>query len=469
MQQSQLVALANCIQKSEWRDLHDFTASALYNNRADVQELLRYLEHYLPKVKETHLGKETVWKKLFPTKPFDDAAMRYLMHLAQKNIQDFLTLQAFQNDEIKQQLTFVQTLRQRGANQKLIETELKKLSQLFDKQPFKNFNYYHDSYNWQIERHEFAIAQQRTATEGFEALSDNLNYYFIAEKLRQGCAALSRKSMNREDFYIDFLTEVLHYVEQKNEVLEIPLIALYYYNYRSLENIENGDSFKKFKALLFQSDSLFPLNELRELYLYAINSCIRRLNSAKHEYIAEVFEIYRKGLETKALLEGNVLSRFTYNNIVMAGVRLKEFAWTEKFIHEYKPFLEQKFRESTFNHVLATFYFKKKDYKQAMTFLQNAEFDDVLHNLDARRMLLCIYYDLAEYEALEAHLEAFKNYLYRQKNLGYHRENCLNLIRFTRRLLHLNFSNPLEIKNIEEEIRNTTRLVEIAWLLEKLG
>jgi hypothetical protein len=117
---------------------------------------------------------------------------------------------------------------------------------------------------------------------------------------------------------------------------------------------------------------------------------------------------------------------------------------------------------------LATFYFKKKDYTLAMNFLQNVEFDDVLHNLDARRMLLCIYYDLAEFEALEAHLEAFKIYLYRQKDLGYHRENCLNLIRYTRRLLQLDFSNELEINKLATEIKETTRLVETWWLLEKL-
>jgi hypothetical protein len=93
------------------------------------------------------------------------------------------------------------------------------------------------------------------------------------------------------------------------------------------------------KSLLFDSEAQFSRSELREFYLYAINCCIRRLNAAKVNYISEVFDIYRKGLKINILLEGNVLSRFTYNNIVMAGVRMKAFEWTEKFIHEYKPFL----------------------------------------------------------------------------------------------------------------------------------
>lgn len=469
MLHSQLVALAQCLNKQEWRNLHLFVASPLHNNREDVQALLRYLEHYLPKVKDTHLTKEKAWKKLFPQKPYDDAAMRYLMHLAQQVMQQFIAYQATQNAEIATQIQLVQFLRQRNAATKIIEIELKKTAQLFDKQLLKNSNYYYDKYGFEIEQHEFAISQQRSSTSGFQELSDALNVYFIAQKLRQGCAALMQRSLNNKEIRIDFLAEVLQYVAQKKEMEDVPLVALFYHSYCSLYDNEDTIHFEKMKRLLFEAAAQFSRSELREFYLYAINCCIRRLNAAKVNYIAEVFDIYRKGLKINALLEGNVLSRFTYNNIVMAGVRMKAFEWTENFIHEYKPFLEEKFRESTFNHVLATFYFKKKDYTLAMNFLQNVEFDDILHNLDARRMLLCIYYDLAEFDALDAHLEAFKNYLYRQKDIGYHRENCLNLIRYTRRLLQLDFTNELEINKLVNEIKETTRLVETWWLLEKLA
>jgi hypothetical protein len=468
MKESQLISLCRCLVKQEWRNLHDFAASPLFNSRNDVRELLRYIEHYLPKIKDTHLEKTIVWKKLFPQKKYDDGVLRYLMFLTQQLVQKFITLSAWQADEMASQITFIQELRKRNAEHKLIETEFRKTAQIFDKQVLRNFDFYYDTYEWQVEYYEYTTSQQRASVEGFQEFSDALNVFFIAQKLRQGCAALVQSALNKSDVQIDFLEEVLQYLAQKQEMSDIPLVALFFYSYQALSNNEDNVYFGKLKILLFQVDNQFNHSELREFYLYAINCCIRRINAAKDEYIAEVFEIYRKGLETGALLEGESLSRFTYNNIVMAGVRLKEFDWTEKFIYDYKPFLEEKFRDSIFNHVLATFYFKKKDYSKAMSFLQNAEFDDVLHNLDARRMLLCIYYDLSEFDALEAHLEAFKNYLYRQKNLGYHRENCLNLIRFTRRLLQLDFTNPSEIKQLAEEISNTTRLVELSWLLEKL-
>jgi hypothetical protein len=246
------------------------------------------------------------------------------------------------------------------------------------------------------------------------------------------------------------------------------MVALFYHSYHALIDLEDTAHFEQMKKILFASSELFTVAELREYYLHAINCCIKRINTAKPAYIAEVFDIYRKGLETNALLENEQLSRFTYNNIVMAGVRLKSFDWTEQFIHDYKPFLEEKYRESTFQHSLATFYFKKKDYEKAMTLLHSVEFDDVLHNLDARRMLLCMYYDLAEFEVLDAHLEAFKTHLYRQKGIDAYRENYLNLVSFTKRLMNLDFSNKKKIKELREDILATAKLFEKEWLLEYL-
>jgi hypothetical protein len=458
MLQSSLLTLARCLHKSEWRALHDFAASPLQNTRSDVKDLLRYMEQYLPKRKDAHFMKEKVWEKIYETKPYDDTTMRYLMFLTQQLIQQFISFKHWEKDEIGLQIGFLQALRKRTIEPKFFDSEIRKTKQLIEKQSLKNYNFYYNDYLFQIERYEYGIAQQREATEGFQAFSDALNIFFMAQKLRQGCAALVQNALSKSNIKIDFLEEVLQFVAQKNGLPEVPLVAMLFYIYRALSDNQDDTYFDKLKSLLFQVDTQFTHSELRELYLYAINCCIRRINAAKSNYISEVFDIYQKGLESKALLENGMLSRYTYNNIVMAGVRLQEFDWTEKFMLEYKPFLE-KFRENTANHAFATFYFKKKDYAKAMIYLQQSDFDDVLHNLDARRMLACIYYDLNEFNTLDAHLEAFKNYLYRHKNLGYHRENCLGFIRLLWRLIALNFSNPLEIKALADEINATSQLV----------
>ena len=59
-------------------------------------------------------------------------------------------------------------------------------------------------------------------------------------------------------------------------------------------------------------------------------------------------------------------------------------------------------------------------------------------------MLLRIYFELGEYDALESLLDSFATYLRRQQDLGYHREHYRNLIHFVRRLLNIGMHNKEE-------------------------
>jgi len=91
-----------------------------------------------------------------------------------------------------------------------------------------------------------------------------------------------------------------------------------------------------------------------------------------------------------------------------------------------------------------------------------------LNNLDARRILLKCYFELKEYDALDSLFNSFSRYIYRQKEIGYHRENYLNFIRFVKKMIHGRMEDKKNIEQLKEEIKMTNGLVEREWLLEKL-
>jgi hypothetical protein len=59
-------------------------------------------------------------------------------------------------------------------------------------------------------------------------------------------------------------------------------------------------------------------------------------------------------------------------------------------------------------------------------------------------------------------LDSFAVFIRRQKDLGYHRESYLNLIKFTKKLAKKGL-NP----QLAEAIRQTAAVAEREWLLEK--
>ncbi len=83
-------------------------------------------------------------------------------------------------------------------------------------------------------------------------------------------------------------------------------------------------------------------------------------------------------------------------------------------------------------------------------------------------MLLVSYFEMSEMDALESLLESFKNLVYRQKDIGYHRGNYLNLIRFTHQLLRLHPSDDSARLKLEQRILDTGHVAEKEWLLRKV-
>ncbi len=124
-------------------------------------------------------------------------------------------------------------------------------------------------------------------------------------------------------------------------------------------------------------------------------------------------------------------------------------------------------QDNTYRHNLATLFFKKKQYAKVLETLQGVHFTDVLHNLDDRRLLLCSYYELGEFAALESLLDSFAIWLRRAKNLGYHRELYANLVKFTRRLLE-HKSQPAMREKLRQDILATQAVAAREWLLEKV-
>ena len=58
-----------------------------------------------------------------------------------------------------------------------------------------------------------------------------------------------------------------------------------------------------------------------------MNGCVKKINEGLVNFYEEALDLYQQGLEKKWLLEDNVLSQFTYHNIVKAGLKTANFAW----------------------------------------------------------------------------------------------------------------------------------------------
>ncbi|NRA49162.1 MAG: hypothetical protein HRU12_08500 [Phaeodactylibacter sp.] len=162
------------------------------------------------------------------------------------------------------------------------------------------------------------------------------------------------------------------------------------------------------------------------------------------------------------------MSRFTFNNIVAIGIRLGHLEEVEAFLSEYSLFLPEVYREPTSQFNRARLYFAENDLDRARHLLLTIEITDLVNDLIARTLLLKIYYEQADYEVLETHLERLRAFVARQEFSDYHRRNYGNIIRVVRQLIALAPYDIAGKERLKTEIENLHPLTERDWLRSKV-
>ena len=255
---------------------------------------------------------------------------------------------------------------------------------------------------------------------------------------------------------------------EKNFAQTHPAVSVYLHCYRMMRFPEDEAHFQQFKQSLLHDRGIFSAEEMHGLFIWAANYCIRRLNAGEKRYFQEVLDLYKPALESGYLLENGVLPRYTYHNVVAAGLHTGDLEWVNYFIHQYKNSLEKPYRESAFSFNLARLEFARNNYSAVLELLQKANYRDVLVNLATKTLLLKTYYALDEFDLLQSHLDAMHNYITRKRVIGYHRSNYLNIIRYASKLLALRFSSKTEVEKLRTAIVAEEHLSEKEWFLAQI-
>lgn len=465
MQTSDLTYYLRAFSRPERNDLRRFVASPWFNRRDDVLRLLDVAEQQLQSRGTDALHPETAWAAVYPGQPFSPKDWGYVQSYLLALVKRWLALREMTRDPEPEQLQLCRALKRAGLDD-YFEREMRSLRKIQDGQLLRNAAWQLRDYEYFSENQDFIARRKRGQAMDLVPVSTGLSIFFMAELLRWACAAESLRTVTNQPYDLPLLPQVLAHVEAAEGLPEVPAVAVYYRCYRALCGSEAD--FAEFRSLLTAHWQRFSPAEMRDLWLLAVNYCIRRLNTGERSFVQTAFDLYREGMDNGILLEGGFLSAFTYKNIMQLGLRLQEYGWVERFLESAKQYLEPRVRDNTYRYNRAFFHFHRREYADAMRLLVRTELDDVYNQLDARHLLLVCYWELGEWDALASLLDSFASYLKRQKNIGYQRDNYENLIRFTRRRLELQPSDTVGLARLREEIASAQRLAGREWLAGKV-
>jgi hypothetical protein len=468
MNKSQLINILKTFSAKDIREMRKWLHSPAHNQRQDVIQLFDYFFENNHLAKEDCLEKPYAFSWIYPKETYDDAKMRQVMFFLLKAIEDFLIYQELYQDEINAKNILSKAYRKRKLD-KLFEKNIKQSEQLLGKATIQNEKFYLNEYQFQLEKYNY-LSRVNRLSQNLQEVSNTLDIVFLTGKLRQYCLMLSHQSVYQKEYTIGLLKNLLPLIQQE-DYIKIPAIASYYFIYKTLTEKEDEIHFFQLKEQIKNNGHLFPLGEIRDIYLMTINYCIGRMNAGLESFMREAFELYQLGFEKKILIDNNSITRVTFHNVISIGLKLKEYTWVENFIEKYQYFLEEKHREGFVYYSLARLFYEKKNYTQAMRLLvQDVQYDDILIFLNSKILLSWMYYEEGELDALDSLTESMRTYIQRKKIMGYHKVNYKNYLKLLKKLIRIK-PNKNEKEKLSFQIKEANPLTpqERKWLLTQLS
>ncbi|MEX2590292.1 MAG: hypothetical protein WD334_08800, partial [Chitinophagales bacterium] len=433
---------------------------------SDLLPFYEYLKKLAPAFPPEKTTRKKVFAKLYPKQAFDEKQFNYLMSFTLKLAEEFLAHEHMKAEGIALENYMMNAFLERDLD-KHYRYIFNKTDKKLENQNWRDTDYYYNRYLMAHTDNQYFLQQKiRKYDDRLQKASDHLDHFYLCAKLRYFCEMLDRKKSLAAEYDLHFLEEVKKYASD-TVLADIPPVKIYYQLLLMLENDTDDRLFTEFKALVEKHRQLFPREEVKDIYAYAINYCIRKINHGNLQYLEELFSFYHYAIDKNLLLENDHLSPWAFKNMVGVGLRLKKFDWAENFIKTYHKRLHPDFQQNALHYNLAELYYYNQDHDRALTELNKVSFSDVYYHLDTKKLMLKIYYEQEEIDAFYSLSAAFKMLLKRNK-----------LISSSNKKAYENFVSILgkmirkEVKllpDIEIQIKETELLADRKWLKEQWG
>lgn len=478
MNNSKLVQVFSTFSSKEWNEFLDFANSPFFNKNKKVLLLLKYIHQAQKNHDSFILESEQVFKKAYPEKKFDQVYLNKQISILYQLQKKYLVYLDRIDSSIDQDLAFLRQLEKRKLDN-IFHLQKKAIKKNHFENAIQDGQGYFQKYQLKsIEDTHFTSLQLRRYDHALQEKMDNLDIYYLIEKLKGSCEMLNRGKIVEGNYQFNLLKEIITFFENKNPHSQIPILEIYLQIFKTLQNEGEELHFEKLVELLAQHQNSFPQKEAIGMYRYAQNYCIRKINQGQKEYFRKLFELFQTQLTHQINMPNGILSAADYKNIVTVGLQVKEAEWVKQFIFDYKSALKPDLRENVFNYNLASFHYGVKDYDAAIKLLSTVKYTDIYYEISGKIILAKTYFTLGENETLNYFIDAYKLNLLRNKKIAFqYRQSIINFLIQLKKITKLKDEFPYMDKTVFQKKKEKIQLrlekvepiIDRRWLLNSLS
>ena len=470
MTDSKIYNVLTHFDKIEQNRLRKYIRSPYFNVNETLMVFYDILaDHINANGKAGLLTKETIWSHLYAKEFFNDVRFRKLSSDLLKLIEGFLAQQIFDERPLQKANLLLEAIHSKKI-EKLYKSAIRQTQIISDIQNERQASYYYHQFEMQKTLYDLNEAElKRFEKTNVEEIVNNLDYFYLAEKLKWYSAILVQQTLISHEYKLLFIEEIINHIS-KHTYDSVPLIRIHYLTYLTHAESENEAHYHELKNTLNKYWKTMKLTEAKEAYTHLFSYCSKKSNQGNDFFLREYVELSNELLKTDILWADGELYPWYFRNAILISLRLGEYEWAENFLNQYGDKLPIDFRKNALSYNRALIFFYQKKYDKVISLLHSVEYDDLVYNLSSKSMLMAIYYEQDEYDALYFLADAFKAYLNRHKDINEKmRFNYMNYILFVRKLTKIMPGDNKGIDSLRQEIKEAKGVASERWLIEKLA
>lgn len=477
MEHTYLVELIKTLHPDEQADFQKFVASDYFNSgkqSLEVRELLRIIIAAAPDFLKKDLTKEDVYNKIYPGSALVEGKLEKLMVDLNKLLRSYLLIRRYFRDEneMQQQIDLSAVLRERQLENRYQQL-LVKIKTALSNESWKTAKHFYQDFQIELAFHELESNYNRQ--KGDLNLSNvlySLDLYYYTNRIE----FLNRFLLQQKATSLD-VPEPISFALRENPVPErylsdsinLLIANKIFHLYRAEQ--PTVAEFQALADLLAEYAPRIEPEMLRYFYTYLRSLCTLLNNLGNQELLPVLHRLQRDNLERGYLYFDGKISPSALINVIIAGIRMKNFDWVEQILEEHKGrIFGDNETHDFYRYNKANFLFAVAKYEEALDMIPpTSMYVDYL--MMGRRLELKILYELNS-DLLPYKLDALKMFISRTSKKFLSDERRRANTDFVNLLLQIVQSRPGDKNRVQQLLKRIEAkkwTSERIWLEEKVN
>lgn len=483
----ELTKILSSFSENEMKRFDDFVHSPYHNKSRRLVSFFDELKMGYPFKEDYVEDLENIYSKVFE-KEYNPSTARDLPSVLMRLTEDFFAVENFYSVEMKVTNHLLANLIKTG-NGTLLEKNLVKIKEKIEDEEKLSSIYLLERFRYEINKFNGqyfneGISKKSSVSERLGIMENSIIHitsYYITEivSIYVNLLMYDRNyATDKESNLALHVMESIDHNKLKNVLIRndncSAITELYYLLLDMFTNIEDTEKYMNYKNKLITNLSRLSSEEAFEHFVNLIRYSLLKLNDSNDSQLfrKELLNLYEIILEEKIYQskKSNFIPLVLFRDILLNGLRLKNFEWTANFIETYICRLSPDLRKQMENFCYMYLYYESGDNTKAIEFSSHLLFEHFIYKLDVRNVLVRIYYELGNAEAALDQIYGYAKFLKRDKLLSTARkERYINFIKYLRWIiLFKEGRSKLESGYIREKINGTQNIAFKQYLNEKI-